>query len=43
MISQVTTAGKVGVAADGLPVLELGRRVTNDEVLAAVDRERSER
>lgn len=29
-------------AEDGLPVLELDRPVTNDEVLAAIDRERGE-
>lgn len=30
-------------ADDGLPVLDLGRSVTNDEVLAAIDRERGGR
>jgi bifunctional DNA-binding transcriptional regulator/antitoxin component of YhaV-PrlF toxin-antitoxin module len=33
----------VRLAADGLPVLDLDRPVTNEEVLAAIDRERGER
>lgn len=35
--------GEIGRTDDGLPVLRLGQPVTNDEVLAAIDRERSER
>jgi bifunctional DNA-binding transcriptional regulator/antitoxin component of YhaV-PrlF toxin-antitoxin module len=33
----------VRVADDGLPVLDIDRTVTNEEVLAAIDRERGER
>ena len=33
----------VRVADDGLPVLDVDRPVTNQEVLAAIDRERGER
>lgn len=43
IISPVATAGEVEVGADGLPLLRLGRQVTNDEVLDALDRERAER
>ncbi|MHB8463229.1 MAG: hypothetical protein ACYDH6_21765 [Acidimicrobiales bacterium] len=33
----------VRLAEDGLPLMELDRSVTNEEVLAAIDRERGER
>lgn len=36
-------AGTVTDAADGLPLLRIGRAVTNEEVLAAIDRERADR
>lgn len=35
--------GKVSEAEDGLPVLSVGRRVTNDEVLQSIESERSGR
>ena len=43
VVSQVPSAGEVTVGPDGFPVLRVGRRVTNDEVLDANDRERAER
>lgn len=43
LMSPVPTEGTVGTADDGLPVLALGRPVTNEEVLAAVDLERAGR
>lgn len=35
--------GAVRQGADGLPVLSIGRRVTNDEVLRAIEAERADR
>lgn len=35
--------GTVSIGPDGLPVLDIGRSVDNDEVLAAIDRERADR
>ena len=43
LLSPVTKPGTVEDGPDGLPVIRLGRPVTNDEVLDALDRERSER
>ncbi|MGQ0776350.1 MAG: hypothetical protein ACT4NY_18310 [Pseudonocardiales bacterium] len=43
LLTPVTTAGQVDQGSDGLPVLRLGRSVSNDEVLAAIDDERSGR
>lgn len=43
LLTPVADAGRVEVAPDGLPVLRLGRAVTNEEVLAAIDDERSTR
>ena len=43
LLTSATTAGVVSTGTDGLPVLHLGRNVTNNEVLAALDRERVER
>lgn len=42
VLSPVTTLGEVEFGTDGLPTLRLGRRVTNDEVIDALDRERAE-
>lgn len=42
LIEQAVT-GEVIEDDDGLPILLLGRPVTNDEVLTAIDAERSER
>ncbi|HUQ64234.1 MAG TPA: hypothetical protein VM121_10810 [Acidimicrobiales bacterium] len=43
LVQPATGAGTVRIADDGLPVLELDRVVSNAEVLAAIDAERSER
>ena len=43
LLTSATTAGVVSTGTDGLPVLHLGRKVTNNEVLDALDRERVER
>lgn len=43
MLEPATTPGAVETGPDGLPILRVGRAVTNDKVLAAIDRERSER
>lgn len=43
LISAVPAQGAVTTAADGLPVLRLGRQVTNRDVIAAIDAERSSR
>lgn len=43
LLLEQPTSGAVIEAEDGLPVLVLGRPVTNDEALAAIDAERSER
>lgn len=43
VLSRAEDIGEVAVGEDGLPVLRLGRRVTNDEVLAAIDTERADR
>jgi bifunctional DNA-binding transcriptional regulator/antitoxin component of YhaV-PrlF toxin-antitoxin module len=43
LLTSVSSPGEVEEAPDGLPVLRLGRAVTNDEVIAAIDRERASR
>jgi bifunctional DNA-binding transcriptional regulator/antitoxin component of YhaV-PrlF toxin-antitoxin module len=43
LLTAAESAGAVSEAADGLPVLRIGRSVSNDEVLAAIDRERADR
>lgn len=43
ILSPTIAPGDVEAGPDGLPLLRLGRDVTNDEVLAAIDRERSGR
>lgn len=43
LLTPAEGSGTVASAADGLPVLTIGRRVTNAEVLAAIDRERADR
>lgn len=43
MLTSTTAAGALSSGTDGLPVLHLGRKVTNVEVLDALDRERAER
>lgn len=43
LLSAVTPPADVETADDGLPVLRLGRPVTNDEVVEAIDAERSQR
>lgn len=43
LITPAEGAGYVTQASDGMPVLTLGRRVTNDAVLEAIDQERSNR
>ncbi len=42
LLSSTTTAGVLSTGTEGLPVLRLGRRVTNSEVLDALDHERAE-
>lgn len=43
LVRPVTRAGQVAVGEDGLPVLDVGRAVTNAEVLTAIDAERAGR
>ncbi|MBA3741803.1 hypothetical protein [Sporichthya sp.] len=43
LLTPATPAGEPALGADGLPVLAVGRAVSNDEVLAAIDRERADR
>lgn len=43
LMTPADSPGNVGQADDGLPVLAVGRRVTNDEVLASIDAERASR
>lgn len=43
LLTAAEDAGTVSTGEDGLPVLTLGRKVTNAEVLAAIDRERADR
>jgi len=43
LLTPVAVEGGVEQAADGLPVLRLGRPVTNDEVIDAIARERTGR
>lgn len=43
LLTPADRTGTVSEAEDGLPVLTIGRRVTNDEVLAALDQERADR
>ncbi len=40
LLQPVGGGGRVRTAEDGLPVLDLPHAVTNEEVLAAIDRER---
>jgi bifunctional DNA-binding transcriptional regulator/antitoxin component of YhaV-PrlF toxin-antitoxin module len=43
LLTPVAPAGGVEQGPDGLPVLKVGRRVSNDEVIDAIGRERSGR
>ncbi len=43
LLSAVRSPGQVESGEDGLPVLRLGREVSNDEVLAALDEDRAAR
>lgn len=43
LVTAAERAGSVEVAPDGLPVMRIGRQVTNSEVLGAVERERADR
>lgn len=43
LISAVPAQGAVSMSGDGLPVLRLGRIVSNEQVVAAVDAERGAR
>lgn len=43
LLTAVTPEGEIEQAPDGMPVLRLGRPVTNDEVVEAIRRERSGR
>lgn len=43
LITSVTPTGQLVDADDGLPLLQLGRKVTNEEVLVGIDDERAER
>lgn len=43
LLRPVQAATRVRIADDGLPVLDVDRLVTNEEMLAAIDRERGER
>ena len=43
LITSVPAQGNVTTADDGLPVLRLGRSLTNAEVTAAIDAERGRR
>lgn len=42
LLTPTTTAGVLSTGTDGLPVLHLGRKVTNNEVLDSLDHERAE-
>ena len=43
LLTPAETPGVVRVGDDGFPVLSIGRRVSNDEVLAAIEKERADR
>ena len=43
LITAVPAQGEVTAGADGLPMLRLGRNVTNADVIAAIDAERGHR
>jgi hypothetical protein len=43
LLTAAETPGTVRVGDDGFPVLSIGRRVGNDEVLAAIEKERADR
>lgn len=43
LLTPVTSEGAVEQGEDGLPLLRIGRRVTNDEVITAIDHERAGR
>jgi bifunctional DNA-binding transcriptional regulator/antitoxin component of YhaV-PrlF toxin-antitoxin module len=43
LLRPVHAATRVRIADDGLPVLDVDRIVTNEEILAAIDRNRDER
>jgi AbrB family looped-hinge helix DNA binding protein len=43
LLAPVTPAGSVEAGVDGLPVLRLGRVVTNEEVLDGIDGDRAGR
>ena len=43
LLTGVPKHGDLDVAGDGLPLLRIGRAVSNDEVLDALDRERAGR
>jgi hypothetical protein len=43
LLTAAEMPGTVREADDGFPVLSLGRRVTNEEVLRAIDQERADR
>lgn len=43
LITPIPTQGEVATGVDGLPILRLGRLVTNAVVLAAIDAERKSR
>lgn len=43
LLTPSAPAGELSRAQDGLPVLRLGRPISNDEVLAAIDEERGGR
>lgn len=43
LLTSTASEGEVVTGEDGLPLLRLGRPVTNAEALAAIDEERAER
>ena len=43
LMTAAERAGTIRTASDGLPVISVGRRVSNAEVLAAIDVERADR
>ncbi|MGH9055846.1 MAG: MraZ N-terminal domain-containing protein [Acidimicrobiales bacterium] len=43
LLSPAESTATVSEGSDGLPLLRMGRPVTNAQVLAAIDRDRSER
>lgn len=43
LLTPAETVGSVHEGSDGLPVLSVGRMVTNDEVLAAIEGDRADR